>query len=211
MEASKTIYLELNDYVKVSSSPIRLKDVANVVCYDKTRKKNIEELEVLSYTKGMDAKQLIGLLWIIQTIEKRYPDLSIIPLGPLTDVIVEYLPKPKRSEKFTFLKGMFVALISFFGGAFTIMAFHNDIGLPSMLSGIYYAFTGVADSGISIMEIFYSVGLCLGIIIFFNHVGAKRITDDPTPIEVAMRLYEQDVQTTITKSLKRNGSEKNVD
>ena len=35
-----------------------------------------------------------------------------------------------------------------------------------------------------------ALGLAGGIIIFFNHIGKRRITHDPTPIEVSMRKYE---------------------
>ena len=211
MDTSKTVYLELNDYMKSTSPQILIKDVAKIVCNDKGRKKGIENLELFFYKKSMNSRQLIGLLWIIQTIEKRYPDLTILPLGPVTDVIVEYHPKEKNHKILTYFKALFVSFISFFGGAFTIMSFHNDIGLPNMLSGIYQAFLNTPDNGLNIIEICYSAGLCIGIIVFFNHVGHKRITDDPTPIEVAMRLYEQDVQAAISESLKRNGTEKNVD
>ena len=40
----------------------------------------------------------------------------------------------------------------------------------------------------------------------FNHFGSKKITDDPTPIEVELSTYEDDVTHTITDVLneKRN-------
>ena len=44
-----------------------------------------------------------------------------------------------------------------------------------------------------IMEIPYSLGLSVGIIIFFNHFGKKMLTLDPTPIEVQMTTYEEEV------------------
>lgn len=36
------------------------------------------------------------------------------------------------------------------------------------------------------MEIMYAIGLALGIIIFYNHFGGKRLSSDPTPLEVQM-------------------------
>ena len=43
------------------------------------------------------------------------------------------------------------------------------------------------------MEIPYSIGLAVGIVIFFNHFGKKMLTTDPTPIEVQMTTYEEEV------------------
>ena len=58
-----------------------------------------------------------------------------------------------------------------------------------------------------ILEIMYSVGLVVGILIFFNHFGKKRFTVDPTPMEVQMRLYENDIQTTLVEDAARRKNE----
>ena len=48
-----------------------------------------------------------------------------------------------------------------------------------------------------------SVGIGLGVLFFFNHFGRKKITQDPTPMQVQMRLYEDDVDTTIIEEICR--------
>ena len=40
---------------------------------------------------------------------------------------------------------------------------------------------------------------------FFNHIGGRRITKDPTPIEVEMRIYEKDVNTSLIETSDREG------
>ena len=44
---------------------------------------------------------------------------------------------------------------------------------------------------------------------FFNHVGRKKITPDPTPLQVEMRKYENDIDTTFIENSSRGGS--NID
>lgn len=61
--------------------------------------------------------------------------------------------------------------------------------------------------GLNTLEVSYSIGLALGIIVFFNHVGGRRLTKDPTPIEVAMRNYERDVDMTLVEQADREGRE----
>ena len=61
------------------------------------------------------------------------------------------------------------------------------------------------------LEVSYSVGVAAGILIFFNHFGKKRFTVDPTPMEVQMRLYENDIQTTLVENADRKGEEIDVD
>ena len=62
-------------------------------------------------------------------------------------------------------------------------------------------------NGLNVLEVSYSIGLAAGIILFFNHVGGRRITKDPTPIEVAMRNYEKDVDMALIETADREGSE----
>ena len=40
---------------------------------------------------------------------------------------------------------------------------------------------------------------------FFNHIGGRRITKDPTPIEVEMRIYETDVNKALIETADRGG------
>ena len=39
----------------------------------------------------------------------------------------------------------------------------------------------------------------------FNHIGGRRITKDPTPIEVEMRIYEDDVNNALVETADREG------
>ena len=44
-----------------------------------------------------------------------------------------------------------------------------------------------------IFQIPYSIGLGLGMIIFFNHVFKKRLNEEPSPLEVEMFNYQNDL------------------
>ena len=77
------------------------------------------------------------------------------------------------------------------------MAFHNDIGIREVFGQIYELLTGQVPQSVTALEIAYSIGLALGILVFFNHIGGRRITSDPTPIEVEMRKYETDVNQAL--------------
>lgn len=82
------------------------------------------------------------------------------------------------------------------------MAFHNDIGIREVFGQVYELISGQRAQGLTALEISYSVGLALGII-FFNHIGGRRITKDPTPIEVEMRNYEDDVNNALAETADR--------
>lgn len=45
----------------------------------------------------------------------------------------------------------------------------------------------------------------------FNHVGHKKITHDPTPIQIEMRKYETDLDTAFINNAERRGHSVDVD
>jgi stage V sporulation protein AA len=69
--------------------------------------------------------------------------------------------------------------------------------MPKVFENYYKIFYGRANNNPLIIDIPYSIGLAVGIIVFFNHFMGKKITDDPTPIEVEMALYETEVNETV--------------
>ena len=77
------------------------------------------------------------------------------------------------------------------------MTFHNDVDIRGLFADIYLLFTGQTTDGFTVLELAYSFGLGTGIILFFNHFAGKRIETDPTPLDVQMHTYEQDVNQTI--------------
>ena len=93
----------------------------------------------------------------------------------------------------------------------TIMAFNNDVGVTDVFAKFYQQITGTESNGITELEICYSIGLAVGIIVFFNHVGHKKITHDPTPIQIEMRKYETDLDTAFINNAERRGHSVDVD
>ena len=86
------------------------------------------------------------------------------------------------------------------------MTFNTDVDISTLFVRIYEQFTGKVSTGQTILEGAYSIGIGLGVVIFFNHFMGKKITQDPTPMEVQMRVYEDDINKTLIE--KRNRKEK---
>ena len=47
----------------------------------------------------------------------------------------------------------------------------------------------------------YAVGISVGITLFFNHFSKKRLSDDPTPVEVEFADYEKKVEDCLQEML----------
>ena len=87
------------------------------------------------------------------------------------------------------------------------MCFHSDTQLPLIFENMYYLFFEESKEVPKLLSIPYSIGLGLGIIVFFNHVGGRRLTKDPTPVEVSIKNYETDVDKTLIEQAGREGKE----
>lgn len=199
-----TLYLKAEQNVELQSDDVYLKDIGKMTCSDAVVLAKIKTIKLHHFKDGEPKRQVISILKVIEEIEKIYPNLSIENLGE-SDVLIERIDVGRHKGAVQFAKVVFVSAISFFGTAFTIMAFHNDIGINDVFSRIYEIVTGQTADGYSILEFSYSIGLAAGIIIFFNHIGGRRITKDPTPIEVEMRIYENDVNKALVETADREG------
>lgn len=91
------------------------------------------------------------------------------------------------------------------------MAFNNDVSIDDAFEKFYLQVMGTESNGMTELEVAYCIGLPVGILVFFNHFGKKKITPDPTPIQVEMRKYEKDVDTTFIEEAGRDGHSLDVD
>ena len=72
-----------------------------------------------------------------------------------------------------------------------IIYFHEDVSMQQVHQRLYYMITGEFNAQPLLFQIPYSLGLGLGMVLFFNHVFQKRINEEPSPLEVEMFQYQQ--------------------
>ena len=195
------VYIKLEQDVEVTQDDIFLKDIGSIYCKNDNIVNKCKALKI-SKLQEMESRKVISVMKIIELLIKEFPGIEIVNIGE-TDVLIERVKPEQKGKGRLFFKIAFVALISFFGTAFTIMAFHNDIQIQELFNKIHQMITGSPSNGHSILEFTYSIGLCVGIIVFFNHIGGRRITKDPTPLEVSMKRYEEDVNQTLIEEADR--------
>lgn len=208
--ADIVLYIMAKKNVEAQNDEILLGDAASLYCEDSVVRAKANALRIHKFRKGQEPRAVISMMKVIEMLTELVPGITVESIGE-SAIVLEKIPEKKYKGPLVFWKIVLVAAISFFGTAFTIMAYHNDIGITDVFMRIYEIVTGKESSGCTTLEISYSIGLCLGIIIFYNHVGGRRITKDPTPLEVEMRNYERDVNTTLVETSEREGTQIDVD
>ncbi len=204
---SDILYLKAEKSVKVESRNIKLKDIAKIECVNSSIENKVKELNIIQLDSKKEYKYVVSILKVIEAIHKQFPNLEIDNIGEC-DFVIEYVDK-KQNLILEYMKIIFVCFIVFIGAAFTIMTFNNDVGIDKLFGQLYQLVMEKESSGFTILEMSYSIGLGVGILVFYNHIGGKRLTTDPTPIQVEMRIYEDDVNTALIKNYTRE--DKSID
>lgn len=214
MSRTATLHLKIGRNTVVWDRQVRLSDIADMECTDEAALRQLKQKKIYTFRENTGSRKnqlvVVSVLKIMEQIHKDYPELEISNEGE-TDFIIEYVPFPEKPEWVNITKTVLLCILIFFGAAFTIMAFNNDVGVGDVFAKFYRQVTGVESDSVTELEICYSIGLSLGILIFFNHVGRKKITHDPTPIQIEMRKYESDLDTAFIENAERKDHNINVD
>ncbi|MCL2373326.1 MAG: stage V sporulation protein AA [Defluviitaleaceae bacterium] len=181
---------------------IMVGDVADVVAAKDVVPK-VKKLKLVEIAKGGESKKnyVVSVTDIIEAIRIPYPSASINNVGEM-DTLVQYAAKKSRDIPWLkWLKVALVAIVLLFGSATAIMSFHTDGQIPKIFERFYTMFYGQEKTDPPIIAIPYAIGLMVGIIVFYNHFCGKKLTDDPTPIEVEMEKYDNDTTTALVDML----------
>lgn len=205
----KIVYIKGEMSTEVYERYVTLEDIISIECVDRALENKIKKIPVLQIPKEGQHRFVISILKIIECIHAEYPEIEIRNEGE-TDLIVTYEEDKAQRVIFQIGKVSIIAGITFLGAAFSIMAFNNDVSITKLFGQVYELLMGQPSDGFTMLELTYSIGLIIGILTFFNHFGKKRFSVDPTPMEVEMRMYENEIESTIIDTYSRKEKELDV-
>lgn len=202
-----SIYIKFDDYVKIDHETVTIGDIAKVYSTNKSLASFIKSLNVYKF-QNSKKRVVVTNIKTISLITEKCPNANIMPLGA-DETLILYDFKTQKEQLYLAymdkIRAIIVSCILFFGSAFTIMAFNNDININNLFEDITRVICKNDLSSIKFLEFGYSIGIPLGITIFYNHFGSKKISNDPTPLEIEMRSYENEIASTlIADSLRKD-------
>jgi len=171
---------------KKSNDRIFLKDLAQIIATDEllSTLKNVCLYHISAQDKNII---IIDSTQVIREIKRLDKEVDIQLIGPPQTIIEVVFEKRKVTLPFFIL----VWLLLFIGSGLTIMNFHEDVSMQTVHQRVYKMITGKEVEKPLIFQIPYSIGLGLGMVIFFNHVFKKRLNEEPSPLEVEVFNYQQ--------------------
>ena len=190
---SDTLYLQLDQNIQINHPHIYLQDIAKLSCSNSKILNRLRVMPVINLDPNKPGRYVMSVMDLIFEINN---------IGA-ADFIITFTTKPGSGLVWQWCKIIFVGLAAFFGAGFSIMTFNNDVDVGGLFSQIYTQVTGQTSGHFTVLEITYSIGIGLGVLFFFNHFGHMKITDDPTPMQIQMRLYEENVNKTLIEDIDR--------
>ena len=129
-----TIYVKAAGNCIVYDKNITLGDVLKIECTNMGVLRAVKQMKL--YQFNHEHSIVFSILKVIEIIHQEYPSMDVVNCGE-SDFIVEYQKSTVKSKVWEKLKLYFIAIIIFFGSAFTIMTFHIDIGIQKAFSRFY--------------------------------------------------------------------------
>lgn len=181
------IYLRMKKNLEIKNPiEVKLKDVAYLSSNSKTNLKELEEIRIYRITEKDKEIVIIDSFFIIKYLTENYPKLEIQLIGPEQTII--RISKYKKNPNIFIV--VLVWLLLFIGTAMTIINFHYDVSMQAVQQKLHYLLTGEENKFPLWIQIPYSFGLGIGMILFFNHWFKKRFNEEPSPLEVEIHKYQ---------------------
>ncbi len=185
----KTVYIRLRHRIQVYPNDVITIGKIALIVGDKELTKKLKSIVIHQIQLSDKNMVVIDVMHVIKEIHKYDHQIDVQTIGS-TQTIVEILFEKKRLFPLLFC---IVWLLLFIGAGLAIMNFHEDVSMQAVHQRIYKIVTGKENAQPLILQIPYSLGLGLGMVLFFNHLFKKRINEEPSPLEVEMFNYQLDL------------------
>lgn len=201
-----TVYIKIEQKVLVTEPRVTLGQIGDIWCENKETRSKCMALKVCSLQEGKPQRVILSFLDIVRKIQEMDASVEVENLGE-QDFILVYQIK-KQSAALQWIKTALVCVLLFFGAAFAIITFNNDVDVSRVFDELYRMATGNQPQSVTPMEWGYVIGLPLGILGFYNHFSLHKRNADPTPLEIQMRQYEKNTNQAIIENDSRSRKEK---
>ena len=207
---SETLYIQTEQNVEIHDPHVYLGDIAKLSGSNEKTLSQSRGIHIMTIPKNEPGRYVVSAKDIIEKIQRQMTNVDVVHLGEV-NFILTYEEEKRQHKVWNWVKAAFICIVTFFGSGFSIMTFNTDVDTSGLFTKVYEQFTGEPSDGFTELELMYSIGIGIGVVFFFNHFGTWKITQDPTPMEVQMRVYEEDVNRTVMEKYSREGRQENGD
>ena len=201
---SRSVYLRLRKRINIRpEGTVTLGQAARLFASDPALEASLDSLTLHRHSLKDGNRVVIDLLQIVRLIRDKAPDVVIDTFGD-PQVLVIIADAPRESRKSVLV---ITWLLLFFGSGLAIMNFHTDVNMKDVHVRITELVTGRKTEHPLWFHVPYSIGIGVGMLVFFNHLFSERFNEEPNPLEVELHLYEENVNTYVIADEMRKKNE----
>lgn len=176
----------------LSVKRIYLKDIYAV--YPKDKEVTINDICFRNY-KNNDLKyDVIHIGEVIEKINDKLPKATINFLKP-DDVVIFFDKESKDRTKY--IRVFIVSIVVLMGSIMGIMNFHADVNMYESQYKMVEVLTKDAKKYLPYFQIPYSIGIGIGVAMFFNKFIPTYSKYEPSPMELKMISLNKEIENQL--------------
>ena len=172
---SEMLYLQTERNIKITSPVVTLGDVAQLSCSDGAVLARNQVRRVAHLPDDGYGRYVCSASTLVRLVTEAEEHVDVTHIGE-PNFILTYEDPRQKNTWISWCKTILVGILTFIGTAFSIMTFHTDIGIRELFLDVYTRFLPQMTPGFSVLEISYSIGIGLGVVLYFNHFGRRKFT-----------------------------------
>ena len=192
--AENRVYFQFKThYLKFSGEKAHLGDFIELTGEEEARMR-IERIPIFPY--GISTPTRLTAIQVIKLIHQEAGDVVVSPVGE-SSALFEPKQKKKENPFLVFLRVAFSMVLLFFGSALAIMYFHSDVNMIEAHQRVHFLISGQETDRPVLLTVSYSLGIGLGIAIYFEVFKKLKDRKNPGPLELEMHQSEKELQDYI--------------
>ena len=171
---------------------IYLNDIFSI--YPKEKEEIIKDICMRNYDDNNLRYDVIHLGEVIEKIKDELPSASINFLKA-DDVIIYF--KSNKKDRTKYLRVLVVSVIILMGSIMGIMNFHADVNMYDSQYKMVSILTKNANKYLPYFKIPYSLGIGIGVALFFNKFIPTYSKDEPSPMDLKMYSLNKEIENQL--------------
>ena len=175
-------------------SIIYLEDIYAV--YPKEYSYKINNICLREYQNNTSNYDVIHLGEVIEAVNEKFPDLHINFLKP--DDIIIFFDNYKK-DRTKYIRVFIVSIVVLMGSIMGIMNFHADVNMAHSQFMMVDAITDNPKEYMPYFQLPYSIGIGIGVALFFNKFIPTYSKGEPSPLDLKMISLDAEIQNQLRK------------
>ena len=177
-------------------SIIYLEDIYTI--YPKDHENEINNICLRTYKNNTSNYDVIHLGEVIEAVNNRLPTLHLNFLK--TDDIIIFFDTYKK-DRTKYIRVFIVSIVVLMGSIMGIMNFHADVNMAQSQFMMVNAITKDAKSYMPYFQLPYSIGIGIGVALFFNKLIPTYSKGEPSPLDLKMVSLNKEIENQLRKKL----------